>query len=191
MVSSIDDHVASLSPKDVASGAGGIDAAVKTISEARKDWRNLSRASTIENILDVAETRALNPTASESELIRRGFINLAANKNKMSLFTQDEQNAIKSVAKGGSLDPFLTFVSKFNPQRSQIMAGGAFAGSITKPEVALPIAAAGYGADKLQSFLRKQAAEQTMSGLLTGTTPPPAPDYFTRGLLSSVMNPPR
>jgi hypothetical protein len=194
MVSSIDDHVASLSPKDVASGAGGIDAAVKTISEARKDWRNLSRASTIENILDVAETRALNPTASESELIRRGFINLAANKNKMGLFTQDEQNAIKSVAKGGSLDSFLTFVSKFNPQRSQLVAGGAVGVGVSSPETlkySIPIGAAGYGADKLQSFLRKQAAEQTMSGLLTGTTPPPAPDYFTRGLLSSVMNPPR
>jgi len=190
MVDSIDDHVAALSPKDVVSGAGGIDVAVKTIMEARKDFRNASRASTLDNILNVAETKALNPTASESELIRQGFINLATNKNKMSLFNKDEQSAIKAVAKGSSLDPLLTLMAKFNPQRSQFMAGGAFAGSIAKPEIGIPIAAAGYGADKLQALLRRQSAEKAMSGLLTGTTPPPSTDYYTRGLMSSLMNPP-
>jgi hypothetical protein len=191
MVDSIDDHVAALSPKDVVSGAGGIDLAVKTIMEARKDFRNLSRASTLQNVLDIAETKALNPTASESELIRQGFITLAANKSKMGLFSKDEQNAIKAVVKGSSLDPLLTLMAKFNPQRSQIMAGGAFAGSIAKPEIAIPIAAAGFGADKLQALLRRQSAENAMSGLLTGTTPGPQPSYYTRGLLSTMMNPPQ
>ena len=189
MVDTIDDHVSTLSPKDVVSGAGGIDVAVKTIMDARKDFRNLSRATTLQNVLDIAETKALNPTASESELIRQGFITLAANKSKMNLFSKDEQNAIKAVVKGSSLDPLLTLMAKFNPQRSQIMAGGAFAGSIAKPEIAIPIAAAGFGADKLQALLRRQSAEQAMSGLLTGTTPGPQPSYFTRGLLSTVMNP--
>ena len=191
MVDSIDDHVAALSPKDVVSGAGGIDVAVKTIIEARKDFRNLSRATTLQNVLDIAETKALNPTASESELIRQGFITLAANKSKMNLFSKDEQNAIKAVVKGSSLDPLLTLMAKFNPQRSQIMAGGAFAGSIAKPEIAIPIAAAGFGADKLQALLRRQSAEKAMSGLLTGTTPGPQPSYYTRGLLSTMMNPPQ
>lgn len=188
MVDSIDDHVSTLSPKDVVSGQGGIDVAVKTIMDARKDFRNLSRASTLENILDVAEIKALNPSASESELIRQGFINLASNKNKMNLFSKDEQNAIKSVVKGGSLDQLLTLMAKFNPQRSQIMAGGAFAGSIAKPEIAIPIAAAGFGADKLQALLRRQAADKAVSGLLTGTTPPPQPSYYGRGMLSTTMN---
>jgi len=147
-------------------------------------------AAPVANILNVAETKALNPTASESELIRQGFINLATNKNKMSLFNKDEQSAIKAVAKGSSLDPLLTLMAKFNPQRSQFMAGGAFAGSIAKPEIGIPIAAAGYGADKLQALLRRQSAEKAMSGLLTGTTPPPSTDYYTRGLMSSLMNPP-
>lgn len=188
MVDSIDDHVSTLSPKDVVSGQGGIDVAVKTIMDARKDFRNLSRASTLENILDVAEIKALNPSASESELIRQGFINLASNKNKMNLFSKDEQNAIKSVVKGGSLDQLLTLMAKFNPQRSQLMAGGAFAGSIAKPEIAIPIAAAGFGADKLQALLRRQAADKAVSGLLTGTTPPPQPSYYGRGMLSTTMN---
>lgn len=194
MVDSIDDHVASLSPKDVVSGAGGIDVAVKTIMEARKDFRNLSRASTLDNILNVAETKALNPSASESELIRQGFIGLAANKNKMNLFSKDEQNAIKAVAKGSTLDPLLTLMAKFNPQRSQLITGGAVGFGVGSPETlkySIPIAAAGYGADKLQALLRKQSAEQAMSGLLTGTTPGPQPSYYTRGLLSTMMNPPQ
>jgi len=189
MVDTIDDHVSSLSPKDVVSGAGGIDTAVKTIMDARKDFRNLSRATTLQNVLDIAETKALNPTASESELIRQGFITLAANKNKMNLFSKDEQNAIKAVVKGSSLDPLLTLMAKFNPQRSQIMAGGAFAGSIAKPEIAIPIAVGGFAADKLQALLRRQSAENAMSGLLTGTTPGPQPSYYTRGLLSTMMTP--
>ena len=194
MVDSIDDHVATLSPKDVVSGAGGIDVAVKTIMEARKDFRNASRASTLENILNVAETKALNPSASESELIRQGFITLASNKNKMNLFSKDEQNAIKSVAKGSSLDPLLTLMAKFNPQRSQLVTGGAVGFGVGSPETlkySIPIAAAGYGADKLQAMMRRQSAESAMSGLLTGTTPGPQPSYFTRGLLSTMMNPPQ
>jgi len=194
MVSSIDDHIATLSPKDVSAGAGGIDEAVKTISEARKDWRNLSRASTLENILDVAEIKALNPTASESELIRKGFINLASNKSKMNLFSADEQNAIKGVAKGSTLDPLLTFMAKFNPERSQLVAGGVVGTGVYNPETlkySVPIGAAGYGADKLQALLRRRAAEQAVGGMLTGTTPPPQPSYYTRGLFSTMMNPPK
>tara|TARA_R110000868_G_scaffold259039_1_gene516770 strand:+ start:3127 stop:4650 length:1524 start_codon:yes stop_codon:yes gene_type:complete len=194
MVDSIDDHVATLSPKDVVSGAGGIDVAVKTIMEARKDFRNLSRASTLDNILNVAETKALNPSASESELIRQGFIGLAANKNKMNLFSKDEQNAIKAVAQGSTLDPLLTLMAKFNPQRSQLITGGAVGFGMGSPETlkySIPIAAAGYGADKLQALIRRQSAEKAMSGLLTDTTPSPQPSYFTRGLLSTMMNPPQ
>ena len=194
MVDSIDEHVAALSPKDVVSGAGGIDVAVKTIMEARKDFRNLSRASTLDNILNVAETKALNPSASESELIRQGFIGLASNKNKMNLFSKDEQNAIKAVAKGSTLDPLLTLMAKFNPQRSQLITGGAVGFGVGSPETlkySIPIAAAGYGADKLQAMMRRQSAENAMSGLLTGTTPGQQPSYFTRGLLSTMMNPPQ
>jgi hypothetical protein len=193
LIAGIDEHVAALKPRDIAAGRGGLDEAIKTITGARKDWRNLSRASMLENVLDTAAARALNPTASESELIRQGFIGLAANKNKLNLFNSDEQNAIRAVAKGGSLDPLMTMLSKFNPQRSQLVAGGGLVYSATNPEqaaYAAAVAAGGFGADKLQALLRKRSADQAISGLLTGTTPAPAPSYFTRGLLSTVMTQP-
>lgn len=193
LVSGIDEHVAGLKPGDVSAGKGGIDEAVRTIAGARKDWRNLSRASMLENILDVAEAKALNPTASESELIRRGFITLAANKEKMRLFTNNEQNAIKGVAKGSSLDPLMSMLAKFNPQRSQLVTAGAAGGGIASPEslmYTVPLATAGFSADKLQALLRRRSAEQVMGGLLSGNTAAPTPRYFSRGLLSTIMTQP-
>ena len=192
LIAGIDEHVAALKPRDVSAGAGGIDEAVKTIASARKDFRNVSRASMLENILDIAEAKALNPTASESELIRQGFITLAANKNKLALFNDAERNAIRSVAKGGSLDPLLTLAAKFNPQRSQLIAAGGVGGGVASPEslmYTVPIAAAGFTADKLQALLRRQNAERAMGGLLTGTTTMPAPSQYNRGLLSTLMTP--
>jgi hypothetical protein len=193
LIAGIDEHVAALKPRDIAAGRGGLDEAIKTITSARKDWRNLSRASMLENILDVAETRALNPTASESELIRQGFIALAANKNKLALFNEAERNAIKAVAKGSSLDPLLTLAAKFNPQRSQLIAAGGVGGGIASPESLMytaPIAVGGFTADKLQALLRRQAADQTIGGLLSGRTAAPPPSQFNRGLLSTIMTQP-
>lgn len=194
LIAGIDEHVASLKPRDVSSGAGGIDEAIKTIASARKDWRNASRATMLNNILDVAEARALNPTASESELIRQGFIGLAANKTKLALFNEAEQNAIRGVAKGGSLDSLMTMAAKFNPQRSQIVFGAGLGVGAYNPETLMytaPIAAAGFTADKLQALLRKQAADNAISGLLTGTTVMPTPSQYGRGLLSTVMTQPQ
>jgi hypothetical protein len=190
MVNEIDDFVARLSPKDVTAGAGKLDEAIKTLSSARKDWRNLSRANMLDDVLNTAEARAMAPTASESELIRRGFINLAADKNKMRLFNDAEQNAIKSVAKGGSLDSLLSLVARFNPERSQLIAGGVVGGGVVSPEslmVSAPIMAAGYGADKLLSAQRQSAAQRAMTGLLSGSTPAPQPSTYGTGLLGGAL----
>ena len=194
MISGIDDYVANLTPQNVNFGAAGIDEAVRTIASARRDWRNLSRATTLDDILNIAETRALRPTASESELIRTGFINLAANNDKMRLFNEAERNAIRTVANGGALDNFLTLVGRLNPQRNQLIVGGAGAAAYTSPETlkyTVPTAAAGYAADKLQALLRRQNAERAMGGLLTGTTRAPPPSQYSRGVLSTLMTQPQ
>lgn len=188
MVKEIDDFVARLSPKDVVAGQGGIDEAVKTLASARKDWRNLSRATTIDDILNTAEIRAMNPNASESELIRQGFIRLAANKQKMAVFTDDEQNAIKSVAKGGSLDPLLSFVAKFDPTRRNVLGAGAVGAAAMKPEYALPLIGAGIGAEAMQDVLRRRNAQRLMSGLLTGSVKPPPVSTIPQNLLFGTMS---
>lgn len=192
IVAGIDNHLATLKPnfQNIISGAGNIDEALKTLSEARKDWRNLSRATTLENILNIAEARALDPKASESELIRRGFINLAANPNKMKMFTEQERNAIRAVANGGPTDALLSFVAQFNPERGKMAALASGATVFNKPEYGIPLATAGFSADRLQGLLRRKAAENTISGLLSGNLPPVRPDATTGGVMGSLLTAP-
>lgn len=194
MTREIDDYFATLSPKDVTAGAEGIDKAVKAIASARKDWRDLSRATTLQDVLNVAEIRASRPSLSESELIRTGFINLAADKNKMRLFNENERNAIRAVANGGSLDNFLSFISRFNPERNRSVTdvgiGGLVFGGPETLKYTVPVAAFGYGAEKLQSYLRQRAANQAVSGLLSGQTPAPLPSMRPQGMLSTLLTQP-
>lgn len=192
IVAGIDNHLANLrpNPQNIVAGAGNIDEALKTLSEARKDWRNLSRATTLENVLNIAEARALDPKASESELIRRGFINLAANPNKMKSFTEQERNAIRAVANGGSTDALLSFVAQFNPERGKMAALATAGGALAKPEIGIPVALTGFSADRLQGMLRRQAAQNTISGLLSGNLPPVRPDMTTSGVIGGLLTAP-
>lgn len=185
-VSQIDDYLANISPRDVMPGTtGSAETASKAVTAARRDWRNMSRAGTIEDALNVAEARALDPKASEGELIRRQLINLVANKNKMRVFSEREQNAIKSVAKGPFVDPLLTLAARFNPERSQLMAGAQVAGAITNPAIAASVAAGGFAADKLQGLLRSRSANRLVGNIASGNIPPVAPSLTYRGFLSS------
>jgi hypothetical protein len=185
-----DDFITGLTTKDVIAGQGGIDKAVKTIVEARKDWRNASRAQVLDDALNVAEAKNLDPKASESELIRRGFINIAASKEKMKLFTNEEKNIIRSVAEGGPLDPLLTFASQFSPLRSKLAAaGGAFAAT-QAPVTTGVVAGGGLLADYAQSVMRRRAAQQAINRIASGETTPSPESLAYRGLLSTALNPP-
>lgn len=189
-VNKIDDYISNITGKDVLAGESGIDKAVQSVMSARKDWRNMSRATVLEDALNVAETKALSPTASESELIRRGFINIAADKQKMNLFTKAEQNAIKSVAKGGSLDPLLTFAAQFSPLRSKLAAAGGAYAFTQMPVTTAVVAGGGLGADLLQGALRQRAAQQAIKQIASGAVPTPQQSLAYRGLLTGALNPP-
>lgn len=184
-VSKIDNYISNVNGKDLIAGQGGIDKAVASVVSARKDWRNASRASILDDALNVAEARALDPKASESELIRRGFINIAADKNKMNAFTKDEQNIIKSVAKGGSLDPLLSSLARFSPLRSQLVTAGAIPAYTQMPATTMAVLGGGLAADIGQGMLRSRAANQAMKQIASGAVQPTPPNLAYRGLLSS------
>lgn len=185
VVTELDNYLANMGSKDIIAAKGDVGTAIKSVQDARKDWRSLSRASTLEDVLNVAEARALDPKASESELIRRGLINLSADKRKMSLFSEREQNAIKSVAKGPMVDPLLSLIARFNPQRSQLVAGASFAGALANPATAA-IPVAGFAADKLQSALRTNQTKGLISDILNNNIQPIPPNYAWRGMLSGM-----
>lgn len=189
-VNKIDDYLSNLTGKDIIAGEQGIDKAVQSVMSARKDWRNMSRASVLEDALNVAEVKALDPKASESELIRRGFINIAANKDKMKLFSTAEQNLIKSVAKGGPLDPLLSTLARFSPLRSQLVAAGSLPAYTQAPTATALAVGGGLLADVTQGALRSRAAQQAVKQIASGAVQPQAPSLAYRGLLSSpLINP--
>jgi hypothetical protein len=188
-VSKVDDYISNLSGKDILSGKAGLDAAVKNVMSARKDWRNASRASVLDDALNVAEAKKLDPKASESELIRRGFINIAANKDKMNLFNKTEQNIIKSVAQGGTLDPVLTLAAQFSPLRSKLAAAGGAYAFTQAPMATTAVAGTGLTADLLQGALRRRAAQQAVKQIASGAQAP-APNLGYVGLLTGGLNPP-
>lgn len=188
-VSEMDNYITSLSAKDLSAGQNKIGDAVKAVVSARKDWRNASRASILEDALNTAEARAIDPKASESELIRRGFINIASSPSKMKLFNKEEQNIIKSVAKGGSMDKVLTFVGQFSPLRSKLAAaGGAYAFS-QSPTIAGTVAGAGLTADLIQGQLRRRAADQAVRSIASGVPMQQPMDASARGLFAGIYSP--
>ena len=187
MIDSVDTYINKINAKDIFTLSGSLDEAVKNVMSARKDWRNASRASVLEDALNVAEAKALDPKASESELIRRGFINIAANKRKMDMFSEPEQNVIKSVAKGGNLDPILSVVGAFSPFRSKLATGATIAAGYANPVVGAGMAGAGYGADLLQSALRRRAAELAIKQIASGASPSQQPSFGYSGLLGTVL----
>lgn len=186
-VSELDSYISNIGSADVLAGKGNVGAAVKSVQDARKDWRNLSRATVIEDALNVAEARALDPKASEGELIRRQLINLASNKNKMRVFSEREQNAIKSVASGPVADPLLSLLARFNPERSQLVTAGTAFAAGTNPILAATVGGTGYAADKLQGLLRSRAAERLVSNIAAGSLPSVPQNAAWRGLLSSTV----
>ena len=185
LVAEIDNYIGSLKGNDLIAGKEGLDKAVNSVQSARKDWRNMSKATILEDALNVAEARALDSKASENELIRRQLINLAASKKKMRQFSEIEQNAIKSVAKGGDADPLLSLIARFNPERSTLMQAGSLAGAFVNPlTTAVPVA--GFAADKYLGATRGRAMRGLISDVAGGTLQPPMPAYGWRGMLSGI-----
>lgn len=186
-VAELDAYVANLTGKDIITGKENVSTAIKAVQAARKDWRNLSRATVLEDALNVAEARALDPKASEGELIRRQLINLASNKDKMRVFNERERNAIKSVASGPVADPLLSLLARFNPERSQLVTAGTAFAATANPAAAAVVSGAGFAADKLQGLLRGQAANRLVSDIAQGALPTIPPNMAWRGMLTGGM----
>ncbi len=186
-VAELDSYIAQLKGSDIIAGKGNVGTAVKAVQDARKDWRNLSRASVLEDALNVAEAKALDPKASEGELIRRQLINLAGNKDKMRSFSERERNAIKSVASGPAVDPLLSLLARFNPERSQLVTAGTAFTAGTNPALAAAVSGTGFAADKLQSAMRQRSLNQLISDVSQGSVPTIPENMAWRGMLSGIM----
>ena len=184
LVNSMDTALSRIKPTDVITGGQDVKGALKTLVEARANWKVSSRAQILEDVLDIANKKADDPKASESELIRRGLISLSTSKKRMALFNTEEQKAIRQAANSGAKDALLSFVARFNPQRSQLIAAGTGGAFFIDPVSASLVAGTGYGADKMQTAMRTKKTQELITGMLSGNLK--APDVNSAGYRSLV-----
>lgn len=199
LIREFDNQVSKVEQRDLmrTSNVKDFKEVLKAVESARSDWRALSKAGMLEDVLDMAELRKAMPAASESELIRAGFMKIATNKTKMKQFSTDEQEAIKQVVKGIPFDRTLGQLARLNPARSQIMVGaqGSAAGAALGSgnpgyaATAAGLAGLGFGADKLGGALRKGQAEKAIQQILSGKKPVSEEDIHSlRGLFGGAIN---
>jgi hypothetical protein len=190
MTETVDDYITALNGRDVSAGAAGIDDAVKSVMAARKDWRAASKAQVIQDLFDVAETRALKPEMSEAKIIRDKLTSLLENKKKAAMFTTAEKNAMKSVINGGPVDVLASFVGRFNPLRPFGAASSGGGGLLAQdPTVGLGLAGAGLVTDTAQGVIKRQATRRLIEGVASGTIKD-QPNYKYQGLLGGFMSEP-
>ena len=185
VVAGIDNKISSLQPTDVITGKANVDQTVKNIKDARDAWRKVSKATILEDALNVAEARSAAPSASEGELIRRQFINIASNKDKMRLFSKEEQEAIKGVTQGKGVEKLLALAARFNPERSQLMTGATMGASFANAPLAIGVAGGGMAADKALAAIQRKAAQDVISRILSGQIPRPRDNMSWRALVEA------
>lgn len=141
MIDKLDTYIDRLSSVDIV--AGDAPAATKALVEARGLWSRARKGEDIQDLIDRAEIRSSQFSGSGYEnALRTEFRSLALNKNKMRMFTEEEQDAIKKVAMGGSVENILRFFGKLAPTGVVSMGMGSGAGAAIGSLIAGPAGAA-------------------------------------------------
>ena len=143
--------------------------------QARDQYNRQMKGEIFENMLENAQLDVSKFTQSGSEnSLAQQLRQLAKNDKKMRLFTKEEQTAIKSAAKGSTVQNMLKFYGRFAPT-SAIPAGFAGGAAVYEPTIGLPFAAgamgARYGATKMRERSIQNLADIMRAG--RGATIPP------------------
>jgi hypothetical protein len=179
----IDDFVERLSPGQLVSGSAKV--ASDAITEARSLWAKQAKSSVIDNILDQAKNRAETVGGSGLEnAIRIGFRQLAQNGKRMARFSDDEQAAIKQVARGGPIDNFARLVGKLAPTNLVSILGELGAYAADPKAIALPIAGT-IGRGIATAATKRNAL--MASELVRRGSSAPQQQTFTPEMLSSLL----
>lgn len=140
IIGHIDDFVQNLSPADVA--AGDSPTATQALTDARGLWARQAKGGQLDNLIDRAQTRAETVGGSGLEnALRVQFRQLAMSDARMRGFTPEEQDAIRTVARGGPIGNAMHLVGKLAPTHA-ITALGEM-GAVAANPMALAIPAAG------------------------------------------------
>jgi hypothetical protein len=182
MVEALDDYLGKLGPTDVL--AGDATKAVETLNTARDFWTRFRKSELIDGIAEKAQ----NAASGYENGLRAGFRSLANNEKEMARFSPEEQDAIKRVVRGGTMENVTKLVGKLAP--TGVVSGGISAavgnaiggapGSIILPAIgagarSAATAATGRSADAVSSLVRSGGAmppgllgQDVLRGLLIG-----------------------
>jgi hypothetical protein len=190
MVRDFDNFVENLQGKDLL--AGDADRAVSALKEARQVYARNRKADFLEEVVNKADLSSTQYSQSGMEnALRVQFRALAKNKTKMAQFSKEEQDQIRKIVKGDTLQNTLRFVGKFAPTGvvSAIpTAGAAFA----SPYLAAAVPAITYPARQAAESMSMANIDALMNMVRMGRAPEVTqsrtglvPTTAMRGLLSS------
>lgn len=180
----IDDFVKNLGPSDVL--AGDTDAATSAIKEARSLWATQAKSGVIDSLLERAKNRAETVGGSGLEnALRVEFRQLAQNPKRLSRFSDDEQDAIKQVARGTPIGNFARTIGKLAPTNLMAILGEMGAYAADPKAIGLPIA----------GTLGRMIATQSTKGnalaasklVRSGGNAGPQQPIFTPEMLSAIF----
>jgi len=183
MIDNLDDFVENAQPSQLAKGSSE---AVRALTDARELWKRAKKTEIIDDLVASAELRAeANYSQSGVEnALRRKLVNLADNPRKLRVFSKEEQELIKSTAKGGSVQNALRLFGKLAP--TGVISGGVSVGggallAGTPGAVVVPVV--GSLARKGAEQLGLRNIEQLRNRLATGNAP--IPQVSTRGIIGA------
>jgi hypothetical protein len=190
IIRDLDNFIENLQGKDLL--AGDADRAVSALKEARQVYARNRKADFLEEVVNKADLSSTQYSQSGMEnALRVQFRALAKNKTKMAQFSKEEQDQIRKIVKGDTLQNTLRFIGKFAPTGvvSAIpTAGAAFA----SPYLAAAVPAVTYPARQAAESMSMANIDALMNMVRMGRTPEVTqtrtglvPTTALRGLLSS------
>ena len=156
---------------------------------ARTDYSRMKKGEIFEDMLFKAELDKSKFTQSGAEnSMAQQLRNLAGNKSKMRMFTEEEQKAIIAASKGGNAQNLFKFFGRFAPTGpvSSIFTGGLAA---YEPTIGVPVALGALASRAAATQMRKNSIENLGDIMRSGGAKPPSMIPVpmitgTRGLLS-------
>lgn len=198
VTSEIDAFLGNLKNKDTLAISGGSSKdAIKALENARKDWRNQSRAQVLQDILESASAVVEGKGGPISDVLRNKMVNLTSNVEKMKMFSTAEQNVIRAATKATDLESFLTIMAKFNPQRGLAQASMATTGLTSSAVGTGPaqmvgygltgMGAAGFAADKALTAMRRREVQDLIGQIASGNLQAPKEGFAIPGLFGATI----
>ena len=178
----IDEFIESASAKDIV--AGDVDAAVTSLTKARDLWSRMRKAEKLDELLEKADVSAAGYTASGAENAIRARVRTFVNNPKnLRGYTAEEVDALKDIAKGGSVTNALRALGRFTPTGpvSAIPAGSlALVDPMTGAMFAGTALAGRLGATAGTKYAAQQAGELIRGGRAAKTAGEKLGDLLAR-----------